>query len=248
MGVDWVFVGSSGTQQHVLHDGFACACLQHAPGEQSSAHTGCLHVQSQHHILWHTPPRHLHAHALPPTPSPTPPTRRAGPHPLDDTAAWPIQGPLKTCVTGETVIVRRAPDLPTLETHLQAVYEQGIRSVAVVFKHAAIFPDHELLVGQLAEDMGFTQVSLSSQVMQMVKMVPRGYTATADAYLTPHIMRYVCVCDQGGNGLHRWGRAPRVVCALVCCMCKGGGGVQQHVVHVQTCISLCVCLNTKQVY
>ena len=33
------------------------------------------------------------------------------------------------------------------------------------------------------------QVSLSSEVMQMVKMVPRGFTATADAYLTPHIMR-----------------------------------------------------------
>ena len=34
------------------------------------------------------------------------------------------------------------------------------------------------------------QVSLSSEVMQMVKMVPRGFTATADAYLTPHIMRW----------------------------------------------------------
>jgi hypothetical protein len=35
-------------------------------------------------------------------------------------------------------------------------------------------------------------VSLSSEVMQMVKMVPRGFTATADAYLTPHIMRWAC--------------------------------------------------------
>lgn len=33
------------------------------------------------------------------------------------------------------------------------------------------------------------QVSLSSVVMPMVKMVPRGFTAAADAYLTPHIMR-----------------------------------------------------------
>ena len=33
------------------------------------------------------------------------------------------------------------------------------------------------------------QVSLSSVVMPMVKMVPRGFTATADAYLTPHILR-----------------------------------------------------------
>ena len=34
------------------------------------------------------------------------------------------------------------------------------------------------------------QISLSSSVMPMVKMVPRGFTAAADAYLTPHIMRY----------------------------------------------------------
>jgi 5-oxoprolinase (ATP-hydrolysing) len=61
--------------------------------------------------------------------------------------------------------------------------------VAVVLKHAAIFPQHEQAVGQLAREMGFRQVSLSSAVMPMVKMVPRGFTAAADAYLTPHIMR-----------------------------------------------------------
>lgn len=37
--------------------------------------------------------------------------------------------------------------------------------------------------------MGLVQVSLSSVVMPMVKMVPRGFTAAADAYLTPHILR-----------------------------------------------------------
>ena len=35
------------------------------------------------------------------------------------------------------------------------------------------------------------QVSLSSSVMPMVKMVPRGFTAAADAYLTPGILRCV---------------------------------------------------------
>lgn len=33
------------------------------------------------------------------------------------------------------------------------------------------------------------QVSLSHAVMPMVKMVARGFTAAADAYLTPHILR-----------------------------------------------------------
>eukprot|EP00884_Botryococcus_braunii_P001197 jgi/Botrbrau1/11078/Bobra.0302s0020.1 len=33
--------------------------------------------------------------------------------------------------------------------------------------------------------------------MQMVRMVPRGFTATADAYLTPHIMRYIRKFEEG---------------------------------------------------
>jgi hypothetical protein len=44
-------------------------------------------------------------------------------------------------------------------------------------------------VGELARRLGFRQVSLSHEVMPMVKMVPRGFTAAADAYLTPHILR-----------------------------------------------------------
>lgn len=39
--------------------------------------------------------------------------------------------------------------------------------------------------------MGFKHVSLSSEVMPMVKAVPRGFTTAADAYLTPVIARYV---------------------------------------------------------
>lgn len=46
-------------------------------------------------------------------------------------------------------------------------------------------------MGQLAKDMGFSHVSLSSEVMPMVKAVPRGFTTAADAYLTPVISRYV---------------------------------------------------------
>ena len=72
---------------------------------------------------------------------------------------------------------------------VQGVLDKGITSLAVCLKHSFLFPEHEQQVGQLASAMGFTQVSLSSLVMPMVKMVPRGYTAAADAYLTPHIMR-----------------------------------------------------------
>ena len=38
------------------------------------------------------------------------------------------------------------------------------------------FDAHERQVGELARELGFTQVSLSSEVMPMVRIVPRGYT------------------------------------------------------------------------
>jgi 5-oxoprolinase (ATP-hydrolysing) len=80
---------------------------------------------------------------------------------------------------------------------LERLYDAGFRSLAVVFKHAALFPHHERAVGAVARALGFTQVSLSSDVSPVVKMVPRGYTATADAYLTPHIARYIAAFRSG---------------------------------------------------
>ncbi|CAN0280663.1 unnamed protein product, partial [Ectocarpus sp. 13 AM-2016] len=59
------------------------------------------------------------------------------------------------------------------------------------------FADHERRVGKLAGEMGFTHVSLSSEVMPMVKAVPRGFTTAADAYLTPVIARYVASFRSG---------------------------------------------------
>jgi len=57
--------------------------------------------------------------------------------------------------------------------------------------HSFTFPDHEKQVGELAKSMGFEQITLSSTIMPMVKIVPRGFTACADAYLTPSIQRYI---------------------------------------------------------
>ncbi len=57
--------------------------------------------------------------------------------------------------------------------------------------HSYTFPEHELEVARLASDIGFTQISLSSQTMPMIKAISRGYSATADAYLTPLTKAYV---------------------------------------------------------
>ena len=63
-----------------------------------------------------------------------------------------------------------------LVADLQGVLSHGIKSLAVVLMHSYTFPDHEKAVGSLAKEIGFTHVSLSSHVMPMVRIVPRGYT------------------------------------------------------------------------
>ncbi|XP_060583010.1 5-oxoprolinase-like [Ruditapes philippinarum] len=78
-----------------------------------------------------------------------------------------------------------------LKEDLQKLLNKGITSLAVVLMHSYIYDVHEKKVGAIAEELGFTHVSLSSVVMPMVRIVPRGYTACADAYLTPHIKKYV---------------------------------------------------------
>ncbi|CAL4112119.1 unnamed protein product, partial [Meganyctiphanes norvegica] len=50
---------------------------------------------------------------------------------------------------------------------------------------------HEERVGAIATELGFKHVSLSAEVIPMVKAVPRGFTACSDAYLTPHIRNYL---------------------------------------------------------
>jgi 5-oxoprolinase (ATP-hydrolysing) len=74
---------------------------------------------------------------------------------------------------------------------LQAAFDSGIRSVAVLCLHGYRHPAHELDVGAIARDLGFTQVSLSHQASPLMKAVGRGDTTVADAYLSPVLRRYV---------------------------------------------------------
>ncbi|MFJ7420510.1 hydantoinase B/oxoprolinase family protein [Streptomyces uncialis] len=87
--------------------------------------------------------------------------------------------------------VLRPPDLDALEGPLRAAHADGIRALAVVCAHSHQHPAHEQRVGELAARIGFPQISLSSEVSPLMKLVPRGDTAVADAYLSPVLRRYV---------------------------------------------------------
>ncbi|RMY94801.1 hypothetical protein D0864_05446 [Hortaea werneckii] len=93
--------------------------------------------------------------------------------------------------SNEIVRILKTPDIEAVRADLQSLFDNGYRSLAVCFAHSYTYSDHELLVEKLAREVGFPQISLSSQLLPMIKMTSRGASSTADAYLTPVIRRYV---------------------------------------------------------
>ena len=96
--------------------------------------------------------------------------------------------------------VLRPVDLDALRADLRRVREEGIDALAVVLMHSCLYPEHEQAVGRCAERLGFRQISLSSEVSPLMKLVSRGDTAVVDAYLSPVLHRYVAtVAEQLGG-------------------------------------------------
>ena len=85
----------------------------------------------------------------------------------------------------------RALDEAALARDLRAAYDAGLRSVAIVFMHAWRDGRHETLAAEIARKLGFTQISVSHRVSPLMKLVGRGDTTVADAYLSPILRRYV---------------------------------------------------------
>ncbi|NEQ71582.1 MAG: hydantoinase/oxoprolinase family protein, partial [Symploca sp. SIO2D2] len=82
-------------------------------------------------------------------------------------------------------------NIAQLRSDLQAAYHNGIRSCAIVFLHSYRYPNHEQQAAKIAQELGFTQISVSHQVSPLIKLVSRGDTTVVDAYLTPILRRYV---------------------------------------------------------
>ncbi|MGK4579514.1 hydantoinase B/oxoprolinase family protein [Kitasatospora sp. HPMI-4] len=93
-------------------------------------------------------------------------------------------------ITADGTVVR-APDLDALAGPLREAYRQGVRAIAVACLHSHLHPAHERAIGELARATGFPQVSLSSEVSPLMRLVPRGDTTVVDAYLSPVLRRYV---------------------------------------------------------
>ena len=99
--------------------------------------------------------------------------------------------------TGEEMFVSCELMQKELEVKLKALKKRGIDSIACVLMHSYMNSEHEQMVGDMATKLGFGHISLSSKVMPMVRIVPRGFTACADAYLTPAIKKYLSGFSSG---------------------------------------------------
>jgi 5-oxoprolinase (ATP-hydrolysing) len=74
---------------------------------------------------------------------------------------------------------------------LQRAYDLGIRSVAIALMHSYRYPHHEDQIAEIAQGIGFSQISRSSAVSPLIKYIYRGDTTVVDAYLSPLLRRYV---------------------------------------------------------
>ncbi len=84
-----------------------------------------------------------------------------------------------------------APSPEEIRQQLQPLREAGIGSLAICLLHGYLRGEHEQLVAEVARAMGFEEISISSQIAPLVKIVSRGDTTVVDAYLNPILRCYV---------------------------------------------------------
>ncbi len=92
----------------------------------------------------------------------------------------------------------RALDEAQARTDLQAARAAGFRAVAIALAHGWRFDDHERRLATIAREIGFEQISVSHEVGALIKLIGRGDTTVADAYLSPILRAYV---DRVGEDL-----------------------------------------------
>jgi 5-oxoprolinase (ATP-hydrolysing) len=112
-----------------------------------------------------------------------------------------IEGDLVEGVGGELIRVLEKLNEDTTRASLQQLRDQGYTTVAVCLAHSFLYAKHEERIQEIAQELGFEHISLSSQVgARMVKMVARGGSASADAYLTPETHKYISGFAAGFEG------------------------------------------------
>jgi 5-oxoprolinase (ATP-hydrolysing) len=82
-------------------------------------------------------------------------------------------------------------DDSALRRDAQRLRSLGLRHAAVALLHSHAHPEHERRVAALLQEVGFEQVSLSSEVAAFARILPRTQSAVADAYLTGPVQAFL---------------------------------------------------------
>ncbi len=87
--------------------------------------------------------------------------------------------------------VLRPLDEAEVRNKLAGLRQRGVVALAVCLLHSYRNGNHEQLVERIARELGFEQISVSSRLNPLQRIVSRGDTTVVDAYLTPIIRDYV---------------------------------------------------------
>ena len=93
--------------------------------------------------------------------------------------------------TGDKILVLKEPNYELVKNDLQKVFNKGIRAIVIRLMHSYLYAEHEKIIAKIAKEIGFIQISISSEVFQRIKIVSRGQTTCIDAYLNPKIRQYI---------------------------------------------------------
>jgi len=91
-------------------------------------------------------------------------------------------------VDGQVLV---ALDEAKARSDLTAAREAGLTAIAIVLVHGWRWTDHEARLAEIAQEVGFEQISVSHDVGALIKLIGRGDTTVADAYLSPVLRAYV---------------------------------------------------------
>ena len=92
---------------------------------------------------------------------------------------------------GSDGVIQRALDERRVLQQLRDLGPHRVSSLAVCLMNSYRNPQHERAIGRLARQVGFDEISLSHEVVPLVKMISRGDTTVVDAYLNPVLRQYV---------------------------------------------------------
>lgn len=98
---------------------------------------------------------------------------------------------LTLTASGTIIRVIEKLNVDQVEAQLKTVWDQGYRSIAVCLAHAYLYDEHELEIESVAKKIGFDYISLSSKVSKNINFIKRGNSTCIDAFLTPHVQRYI---------------------------------------------------------